>query len=84
MALAHACIRGSICPGPPPRAAQVLHGSKLLAVADEEGWVCVVDTAAQRLPSSLHTDSACAPKAQWLAHQNTIYDLVWAKVGVGG
>jgi hypothetical protein len=62
----------------------VLHGSKLLAVADEEGWVCVVDTAAQRLPSSLHTDSACAPKAQWLAHQNTIYDLVWAKVGVGG
>jgi hypothetical protein len=49
-------------------------------VADEEGWVCIVDAAAPRLPASLHMDAACAPKAQWLAHQNTIYDVAWAKV----
>lgn len=60
---------------------QVLHNSKLLAVADEEGWVCIVDTAAERLPSSLHMDAVCSPKAQWLAHQNTVYDVAWAKVG---
>ncbi|KAI8476372.1 MAG: WD40-repeat-containing domain protein [Monoraphidium minutum] len=68
-------------PAPPFALAysRVLHGSRLLAVADEEGWVCVVDTGAERLPSSLHMDAACAPKAQWLAHQNTIYDVAWAK-----
>lgn len=69
-------------PSLPPHI-QVLNGSKLLAVADEEGWLCVVDTAAGQLPSSLHMDAACAPKAQWLAHQNTIYDIAWAKVRRG-
>ncbi|GBF96291.1 hypothetical protein Rsub_09086 [Raphidocelis subcapitata] len=70
---------GQLCPPFALAYSQVLHSSKLLAVADEEGWVCVVDTAAQQLPSSLHMDAACAPKAQWLAHQNTIYDIAWAK-----
>lgn len=41
----------------------------------------IVDTSAQHLPSSLYTDTTHPPRAKWLAHNNTIFDLAWAKVG---
>lgn len=40
----------------------------------------IVDTAADTLPHSLYTDTANPPRAKWLAHNNTIFDLAWAKV----
>ena len=57
---------------------QVLHDRKYLAVADEEGYVSVLDTSAP-LPRGLH-DEGSTP-AQWLAHHNAIFDLAWCKVG---
>lgn len=58
---------------------QVLNHGKLLAIADEEGYISVIDTHAERLPTSLHGDSEVRPKAQWLAHHNTVFDIAWAK-----
>jgi hypothetical protein len=49
-------------------------------VGDEEGCVSIVDTAADTLPHSLYTDTANPPRAKWLTHNNTIFDLAWAKV----
>lgn len=56
---------------------QVLQNRKYLAVADEEGYVSVLDTSAP-LPRGLH-DEGSTP-AQWLAHHNAIFDLAWCKV----
>lgn len=58
---------------------QVLQNRKYLAVADEEGYVSVLDTSAP-LPRGLH-DEGSTP-AQWLAHHNAIFDLAWCKVGM--
>lgn len=58
-------------------ALQVLQNRKYLAVADEEGYVSVLDTAAP-LPRGLH-DEGSTP-AQWLAHHNAIFDVAWCKV----
>lgn len=65
------------------RAAQAVQGSRLLTVGDEEGCVSIVDTSAATLPDSLYTDAANPPRARWLAHNNTIFDMAWAKVGEG-
>lgn len=58
------------------------HGH-LLALADEEGFVTILDTSAP-LPQSLFVDEAWGahppPRAQWLAHTNAIFDLCWVLV----
>lgn len=54
--------------------------SKLLAVADEEGYVSIVDTAAG-LPSEMSDDwGPNKPRAQWLAHRNAVFDISWCNV----
>jgi hypothetical protein len=59
----------------------VVNGCKFLTVGDEEGCVSIVDTSAEVLPTSLYTDHDRPPRAKWLAHNNTIFDMAWAKVG---
>lgn len=45
----------------------------------------IVDTGpGQQLPTSLYTDASHPPRAKWLAHNNTIFDMAWAKVGGDG
>lgn len=51
------------------------HGNKLLAVADEEGMVTVVD-ASKKLPGA-DIDPDFRPTHQWLAHANAIFDIAW-------
>jgi hypothetical protein len=58
-----------------------VQGSKLLAVGDEAGSVSIVDTSAEELPDSLYSDMDNPPRARWLAHDNAIFDIAWAKVG---
>jgi hypothetical protein len=58
----------------------VANGCKFLTVGDEEGCVSIVDTSAEVLPTSLYTDHDRPPRAKWLAHNNTIFDMAWAKV----
>ena len=55
---------------------QVMGENRLLAVADEEGLVFILDTR-RPLPTSLY---AATPRAQWLAHDNAIFDLKWCQV----
>lgn len=71
---------GRVCSGNVV-AMQVANGCKFLTVGDEEGCVSIVDTRSEELPSSLYTDHERAPRAKWLAHNNTIFDMAWAKVG---
>jgi hypothetical protein len=59
---------------------QAANGCKFLTVGDEEGCVSIVDASAEVLPSSLYTDHDRPPRAKWLAHNNTIFDMAWAKV----
>lgn len=68
------------CKLPTGAALQEHHGRRFLAVADEEGYVSVVDTSAA-LPSDLHllAEDTVRPRAQWEAHKNAIFDLAWAK-----
>lgn len=68
-------------PACPPRA-QVYNGGKFLAVADEEGFISIMDTAGP-LPRSTADDDEPKPRAQWLAHKNAVFDIAWAKVGAG-
>ena len=77
-ALSHALHAAASC-HKPLDAMQVLQNRKYLAVADEEGYVSVLDTSAP-LPRGLH-DEGSTP-AQWLAHHNAIFDLAWCKVGM--
>lgn len=62
---------------------QVFNGGKFLALADEEGFVSIVDTAAP-LPRSTADDDEPKPRAQWLAHHNAVFDIAWAKVRYRG
>ncbi|KAL0019055.1 hypothetical protein WJX79_000368 [Trebouxia sp. C0005] len=65
--------------GTPPFAieySQILNNRKYLAVADEEGYVSILDTSAA-LPRGLHDENGTP--AQWLAHHNAIFDLAWCK-----
>ncbi|KAI3428243.1 hypothetical protein D9Q98_006623 [Chlorella vulgaris] len=56
---------------------KVYNDSKLLAVADEEGYVSIVLTGAE-LPAEMVDDwSDHKPRAQWLAHQNAVFDIAW-------
>lgn len=59
---------------------QVVNGCRFLTVGDEEGSVSIVDTWSNQLPSSLYTDHDTPPRAKWLAHNNAIFDVAWAKV----
>lgn len=52
--------------------------SKLLAVADEDGYVSIINTL-KELPTSLDDDSSPRrPSAQWTAHNNAVFDLAWS------
>ena len=71
---------------------------RLLALADEEGCLSVVETGGAPLPGALYSEaggppgsSAAAsasafgpaaprPRAQWLCHNNAVFDLAWARV----
>ena len=62
-----------------PQLRQVYNDGKFLAVADEEGFISIVDTAAP-LPRTTADDEDPKPRAQWLAHKNAVFDIAWAKV----
>jgi len=80
---------------PPP---QRYCDCRLLALADEEGCLSVVETGGAALPLALYAEagagaasaagvSAPRPRAQWLCHNNAVFDLAWARVSawrVGG
>ena len=52
----------------------------MLAVADEDGYVSCLNTE-KPLPGNLDVnDAACTINAQWLAHDNAIFDLCWMQV----
>ncbi|KAM3294688.1 hypothetical protein ACQJBY_037523 [Aegilops geniculata] len=56
--------------------------SRLLAVADEDGYVAIYDTR-RRLPSrsSSIEKSAETRLSDWVAHNNAIFDVCWIKEG---
>ena len=56
------------------------HGRRYLGIADEEGYISVLDTTAP-LPEDIHlVEEGCVrPRAQWEAHKNAIFDFAWAK-----
>ena len=58
----------------------VLKQGQLLAIADEDGYVSIVDTQ-DGLPSQLQVSEGedSKVKAQWLAHRNSIYQVAWTK-----
>ena len=59
---------------------QVYNDCKLLAIADEEGFVSIVDTSAE-LPTEMADDwGPNKPRAQWLAHRNAVFDIAWCNV----
>lgn len=62
---------------------QIYNDSKLLAVADEEGFVSIVDTSCE-LPGEMADDwGPNKPRAQWMAHRNAVFDLSWCNVSGG-
>jgi denticleless len=64
--------------GSPPfvaRFGRCERGQRLLAIADEEGVVTIVD-AAGKLPG-LEIDPEFRPEQQWIAHENAIFDAAW-------
>lgn len=51
-------------------------------MADEEGYISVIDTS-RKLPYSTALEPGQpGPSAQWLAHRNAIFDIAWCKVGL--
>lgn len=59
---------------------QFYNDGKLLAVADEEGFVSIVDTSCE-LPTEMADDwGPNKPRAQWMAHRNAVFDLSWCNV----
>ncbi|KAE8795612.1 denticleless protein [Hordeum vulgare] len=56
--------------------------SRLLAVADEDGYVALYDTR-RRLPSrSSSTEKSAETRlSDWVAHNNAIFDVCWIKEG---
>eukprot|EP00884_Botryococcus_braunii_P004829 jgi/Botrbrau1/14347/Bobra.0014s0004.1 len=50
---------------------------KYLAIGDEEGFVSILNTFAP-LPASLSSLDR-RPSAQWLAHNNAIFDVAWSQ-----
>ncbi|KAK9820123.1 hypothetical protein WJX72_006352 [[Myrmecia] bisecta] len=68
--------------GAPPFAAKfskTLLDCKLLAIADEEGNISIVDAGSPLPPSLFEENEELRPEAQWLAHRNAVFDLTWAK-----
>lgn len=60
---------------------QTNKNAHILAVAGEDGYVCIYNTRL-KFPSSA-TSGENAEKArvsEWLAHDNAIFDLCWIKV----
>ncbi|GFH29829.1 denticleless protein-like protein, partial [Haematococcus lacustris] len=52
---------------------------KLLAIADQEGFVTILQTD-RILPYSVRLDpGGQRPRAAWEAHKNLVHDLCWAK-----
>ncbi|KAG2496182.1 hypothetical protein HYH03_005782 [Edaphochlamys debaryana] len=52
---------------------------QLLAVGGEEGFVTVVNTDRVDTLQSRVQDGTWRPRAHWLCHRNSIFDLAWAK-----
>ncbi|KAL6761010.1 hypothetical protein V8C86DRAFT_3024141, partial [Haematococcus lacustris] len=68
-------------PSPPITAqfAQDPSSGKLLAIADQEGFVTILQTD-RILPYSVRLDpGGQRPRAAWEAHKNLVHDLCWAK-----
>jgi hypothetical protein len=57
--------------------------SGILAVADDDGFLTIINTASSSLVSALR-NGPDRPLAQWQAHENSIFDVAWTKVGPGG
>lgn len=66
-------------PSLPLTPTQVYNHGRLLALADEEGYLTIIDTS-QALPRSTADEAGPRPSAQWLAHRNAIFDLAWFRV----
>ena len=65
---------------PPPAPPQANKG-KLLAVADEEGYVAILNTA-REIPETTWPQPGADPSrpqcsAFWRAHENAVFDLAW-------
>lgn len=59
---------------------QVYKGGRLLALADEEGYLTIIDTTLPLPSNTFAEDGGPRPAAQWLAHRNAIFDLAWFRV----
>ena len=64
-----------------------LKGGALLAVADEEGFISIVDSSAaaprqllMRGASQSDSQDAPEPLGQWRAHSNAVFGMQWIKV----
>ena len=80
----HALKRAWTPPQNASLAPQVYNNRTLLAMADEEGYISVLDTS-RRLPCSTSFEPGQpGPSAQWLAHRNAIFDIAWCKVRAKG
>ncbi|KAK9052396.1 hypothetical protein SSX86_029025 [Deinandra increscens subsp. villosa] len=67
----------------PPMALSFCKTSKnahILAVAGEDGYICLYNTCLKFHPSATSAENAeKARKCQWLAHENAIFDVCWIK-----
>lgn len=56
-------------------------GDRLLAVAGQEGFVSVYETSMPgRISPGAHVGAPGSRRAHFLCHDNSIFDLAWAKV----
>ena len=53
---------------------------QLLALADEDGIVYVINTAEELPQTMYYGDTEPRPRGIWEAHQNAIFDLQWTQV----
>lgn len=72
------CNASSVRPAPAFGLQYARNYYNLLAVADEEGYISVINTS-KELPQSLDDEpgSSLRPVAHWLAHRNAIFDATW-------
>eukprot|EP00854_Cymbomonas_tetramitiformis_P004020 gene4020-4988_t len=66
--------------GVPPFAvkfSKTAKAGRLIAVADEEGYLTLIDST-KALPQEVF-GSEYNPEAQWLAHQNAVFDTAWSQ-----
>lgn len=59
---------------------QEYEDQQLLALADEDGVVYVVNTGEELPQTMFYGDSEPRPRGIWEAHHNAIFDLAWIQV----